>query len=145
MVWHQVQPVVDSFQQLPSLIHGEGTATSVKWIVRVQAQDQIKGHSRGWHICLHTLVFSENHPIINLIDEYKNHSSAVQWGWMNITSNESILAALENQASHYSNRGTTCGINDNIIQWALDTTGTVDTSFLCNSNEDTKQIALVGQ
>jgi hypothetical protein len=64
---------------------------------------------------------------------------------MNITSHESVLAALENRASCYSNRGTTCGINDNIIYWALDKTGTFDTSFLCNSNENTKQIVLVGQ
>jgi hypothetical protein len=35
-----VQLMVDSHHQLPSLVCGEGTATSVKWSVRVQAQDQ---------------------------------------------------------------------------------------------------------
>jgi hypothetical protein len=64
---------------------------------------------------------------------------------MNITSHESVLAALKNQASCYSNRGTTRGVDDNLVSWALDKTGTVDASFLCNSNENTKQIALVKQ
>jgi hypothetical protein len=57
---------------------------------------------------------------------------------MNITSHESVLAALENQASCYSNRGTTCGVDVNLVSWALDKTGTVDASFLCTSNENTK-------
>ncbi len=64
---------------------------------------------------------------------------------MNITSHESVLAALKNRASHYSNRGSTHGIDGNVIHWTLDKTGMVDTSFLCNSNEDSKQIALEGQ
>ncbi len=29
----QARPMADSYHQLPSLIHGEGTATSAKWIV----------------------------------------------------------------------------------------------------------------
>jgi hypothetical protein len=101
---------------------------------------------------LHTLVFRrvfrrsiENQHNINLIGKYQKHSSAVQWGRMNITSHESILAALKNQASHYSNRCSTCVIDGSIIHWALDKTGMIDTSFLCNSNENSEQIALVGQ
>jgi hypothetical protein len=57
---------------------------------------------------------------------------------MNITSHESVLAALKNRASRYSNRGSTCGINDNIIHWSLDKTGMIDTSFLCNSNKNSE-------
>jgi hypothetical protein len=34
------QPMVDSHHQLPSLVHGEGTAISAKWSIRVQVQDQ---------------------------------------------------------------------------------------------------------
>jgi hypothetical protein len=30
---HQVWPMADSYHQLPSLVHGEGTANSAKWIV----------------------------------------------------------------------------------------------------------------
>jgi hypothetical protein len=35
-----MQPEADSCYQLPLFDHGEGTATGVKWSVRVQAQDQ---------------------------------------------------------------------------------------------------------
>jgi hypothetical protein len=64
---------------------------------------------------------------------------------MNITSHESILASLKNRASRYSNRGFTCGADDNLVSWALDKTGTVDASFLCNNNINNKRIALVEQ
>jgi hypothetical protein len=83
----------------------------------------------------------ENQRVINLIDEHRNHSSAVQGGRLNITSHESVLAALKNRASCYSDRGTTRGVDDNLVSWALDETGTVDASFLCPSNENTKRIA----
>jgi hypothetical protein len=64
---------------------------------------------------------------------------------MNIASHESILAAFKNRASHYSNRGTTCGVDDNLVSWAFDETETVDASFLCPSNKNTKQIAIIAQ
>jgi hypothetical protein len=64
---------------------------------------------------------------------------------MNTTSHESILSALANRASRYTTRGSICGVKDNLVSWALDETGTVDTSLLCNSNENTKQIALAKQ
>jgi hypothetical protein len=97
---------------------------------------------------VHTLVFRrsiENQRHINLINKYKNHSSAVQRGQINITSHKTILATLKNQAIHYSNRDSTCGTDSNVIHWALDKTGTIDTSFLCNSDDNSEQIALVGQ
>ncbi len=101
----------------------------------------------GIFVCVHECLEEvENQCIINLIGEYKNHhSSAVQWGRMNVTSHESALAALKNRASHYPNRDSTRGIDDSIIHLALDETGTVDTSFLCNSNENSEHIALAGQ
>jgi exonuclease III len=64
---------------------------------------------------------------------------------MNITSHESILVTLKNRASRYSNRGFTHGADDNLVSWALDETGTVDASFLCNNNENNEQIVLVEQ
>ncbi len=87
----------------------------------------------------------ENQRVINFIDEHKNHSSAVQGGRMNLTSHESVHAALKNRASCYSSRGTTHGVDDNLVSWALNETGMVDVSFLCPSNENTKQIAIVKQ
>jgi hypothetical protein len=64
---------------------------------------------------------------------------------MNVTSHTSILAALEYQVSQYSTKGSTHGVNNSLISWALDETGTVDTSFLCNNDENTERIALVEQ
>jgi hypothetical protein len=78
----------------------------------------------------------ENRRIINLIDGHGNHTCAVQEGRMNITSHKSVLAALENRASRYSNRGPTQGVDDNLVSWALDKTGTVDASFLGKCNEN---------
>jgi hypothetical protein len=88
---------------------------------------------------------AENQYTINFIDELGNHSSTVQAGWMNITSHESILAALKNRASCFSNRGSIRGVDNNLVSWAFDKTGIADASFLCNNNENTKRIALAEQ
>jgi hypothetical protein len=107
-----------------------------------------RGTARGQNICSRTSVFRrsvENQCIIDLIDENGNHASAVQGGWMNITSHESVLAMLENRASRFSNRGSICGVDNNLVPWALDETRTIDTSFLCNNNENSEQIALAEQ
>ncbi len=87
----------------------------------------------------------ENQHIIDLIDKNGNHASAVQGGRMNITSHESDLVALKNHASHFSNRGSICGVDDNLVSWALDKIGTIDASFLCNNNENSEQIVLAEQ
>ena len=60
---------------------------------------------------------------------------------MNTTSH----SALANCASCYTTRGSIGGVDDNLVSWALDKTGMVDTSLLCNSNENTKQIVLTEQ
>ncbi len=64
---------------------------------------------------------------------------------MNITSHESVLAALKNQASRFSNRGSICGVDNNLVSWALDKTGAINASFLYNNYENSKQIALAEQ
>ncbi len=87
----------------------------------------------------------ENQRIIELIDKNGNHASIVQGGRMNVTSHESVLAALKNRASRFSNRGSVCGVGDNLVSWALDETGTIDASFLCNNNENSERIALAEQ
>jgi hypothetical protein len=87
----------------------------------------------------------EKQGIINLIDKCRNDTSAVQGGQMNITSHESVLAALENQVSRCSNKGSTRGVDNSLVSWALDEKGTVDASFLCNNYENTEQIALIEQ
>ncbi len=104
--------------------------------------------ARGWNGLVRTSVFRrsvENQLVINLIDECGNQISAIQGGRMNITSHESILAAVKNRASRYSNRGFTHRADNNLVSWALDERGTVDASFLCNNNENNEQIVLVEQ
>ncbi len=107
-----------------------------------------RGTKRGRNICSRTSVFRrsvENQRIIDLINKNGNHASIVQGGRMNIASHESVLAALKNRASHFSNRGSICGVDNNLVSWALDKTGTIDASFLCNNNQNSEQIALSEQ
>jgi hypothetical protein len=87
----------------------------------------------------------ENQRVINLIDECGHQSHDIQEGRMNVTSHESVLAALENRANRYSNRGSTRGADYNLVSWALDETGTINASLLCNNGENNKRIALAEQ
>ena len=64
---------------------------------------------------------------------------------MDITNHESVLTTLANRASRYTTRGPTHGVDDSLVSWALDEMGTVDTSFLCNNNENNERIALAEQ
>ena len=63
-------------------------------------------------------------------------------GRMNITNHESVLSALVHRASRYTTRGPIRGVDENLVSWAIDETGTIDTSFLCNNNENNEQIVL---
>jgi hypothetical protein len=55
---------------------------------------------------------------------------------MSITRHESVLAALASCANRFSGRGRLRGGDDNLVTWALDETGTVDTFPLCNNHEN---------
>jgi hypothetical protein len=88
---------------------------------------------------------NQNERIINLIDKCGEWTSSVQGGWMEITSHESILAALENHANRFTRRGKLRGVDDNLVTWALDKTGTIDTSLFCKNHENNKWLALVEQ
>jgi hypothetical protein len=64
---------------------------------------------------------------------------------MEITSHESVLAALEDRASWFSHRGKVQGVDDTLVSWALDKTGTVDTSPLCRNHDNSEQLVLTEQ
>jgi hypothetical protein len=64
---------------------------------------------------------------------------------MEITNHEPVLAALENQANRFTHRGNLRGVDDNLVTWALDETGTIHTSLLCRNNENNEQLGLVRQ
>ncbi len=95
--------------------------------------------ARGWNSRIRASMFRrtiENQRVINLIDECGHQSRAIQEGRMNATSHESVLAALENWANRYSNRGSTRKADNNLVSWALDETGTINASLLCNNGEN---------
>ncbi len=88
---------------------------------------------------------SANSGCIDLINELGNCSCVVQEGRMEITSHESVLAALEDRASRFSCRGKVQGVDDTLVSWALDETGTVDTCSLCRNHDNSEQLVLTEQ
>jgi hypothetical protein len=88
---------------------------------------------------------NQNERIINLNNECGEQTSAVQGGWMEITSHKSVLAALENCANRFTCRGKLRGVDDNLVTWALDETGMIDSSLFCKNHENNKRLALVEQ
>jgi hypothetical protein len=64
---------------------------------------------------------------------------------MEITSHESVFAALKDHATPFSRRGKVQGVDDTLVSWALDKTGTVDISPLCRNHDNSEQLALTEQ
>jgi hypothetical protein len=98
--------------------------------------------ARGWHNCNHSSTFrqsSQYRQTIELVDEIGNRMSEVQEGRMCIFSHSSMLAALENQVNRF--RGKYKSMDGHLVlaAWAVDKTGTVDASFLLNSESEMKE------
>jgi hypothetical protein len=93
-----------------------------------------KGNTaRGWHNCRRASVFrqsSQNQRVIELVDEHGNRSCDVQEGRLNEISHQSILRALEHQASCYKCKEKVSSIDDNLFSWALDETGRINSTLL---------------
>ena len=85
--------------------------------------------------------------IIELIDVYGDHSQHTLPGRMNITSHQSVLAALEARANRFSDRNKLSTLDDKLLSSALDETGTVD--ITCNdldvSYDECERLALIQQ
>jgi hypothetical protein len=82
---------------------------------------------------------------IELVDEAGNRTCEIQEGQMCTTSHSSVLAALENRARRFRGRGKLTCADDHLVSaaWAVDETGTVDTSFLLHSESDiSEQLAI---
>ena len=108
----------------------------------------MRATARGRHNRRRASVFrqpKEYSRTINLINEFGERSSSVQGGHMEITSHTSVLTALEHRANRYTNRGRLTRVDDSLMAWALDETGTVDTSLLCKKYEQGERLALVKQ
>ncbi len=64
---------------------------------------------------------------------------------MNTTSHESVLAMLENHANRFKDRGKLKGVDDKLVSWAMDETGTIDTSIFISNYDNNKRLALTEQ
>jgi hypothetical protein len=85
--------------------------------------------------------------MINLVNKQGNRTSKVQEGRMNITSHDSVLAALEHRANQYRNQGKLGDIGDRSVSAAaaIDETGTANVSYMLHKIEDVGQLALIEQ
>ncbi len=76
-------------------------------------------------------MFRRSNRVINLIDEQGIRTFEVQEGCMNITSHDSILQALKCRVNRYKCKGKLQSKDDQLLAWALDKTGTIDTLQFC--------------
>jgi len=106
-----------------------------------------KGNTtRGRHNCRRASIFkqsSQNQRVIELVDKHGNQSCDVQEGRLNEISHQSILCALEHRASRYKCKEKVSSVDDNLVSWALDETGTIDSTLLLNRTEMNERVALV--
>jgi hypothetical protein len=86
---------------------------------------------------------NQNLHVIDLIDEHSNCSCEVQEGRMNVISHQSVLHVPEHRASQYQCKGKLSGVDNNLVSWALDESGTVNLSLLLNGTEANEQAKLV--
>jgi hypothetical protein len=100
----------------------------------------------GRHNCRRASVFkqsSQNQRVIELVDEHGNRSYEVQEGRLNEISHQTILCALEHRASCYKCKEKVSSVDDNLVSWALDETGTINSTLLLNRTEMNERVALV--
>jgi hypothetical protein len=69
---------------------------------------------------------NQNLPVIDLVNKHTNRSCEVQEGRMNVISHQSVLHVLEHHASQHRCKGKLSSIDDNLVSWALDKTGMVN-------------------
>ena len=86
---------------------------------------------------------NQNLRVLDLINEHDYCSCEVQEVQMNTTSHQSILQALEQCANRYQSKGKMSSVDDQLVSWALDKTGMVNTSNLWNGTETNEQTLLV--
>ncbi len=98
--------------------------------------------ARGRRNNLRTSIFRRKsyqyQQTIDLVNKQGNRTSKVQEGRVNITSHDSVLAALEHQAIRYRNQGKLGDIGDRSVSAAaaIHKTGTVDVSYMLHESEN---------
>jgi hypothetical protein len=124
-------------------------ASSGPYESRRRANNQGEQAARGRHNNIHTSMFRKSNKYqrtIDLVDKLGNRTSEVQEGRMNITSHDSVLAALEHQVSWYRCTGKLGDIGDHtvLVAAAIDKRGTVNASYFLNNNsENNEQLELI--
>ena len=102
--------------------------------------------ARGRHNYRRASIFkqsSQNLRTIKLIDEHGKESCEVQEGRLNEISHQSILRALDHRARQFKCKEKFRCADDNLVSWALDKTGTIDSSLVLNRTEMEERVALV--
>ncbi len=74
--------------------------------------------------------------VINMCDANGNRTSDRRWGSMEIICHESILEVLYNRSKRFRGVGKLSTVNDHLVSWALDKTGTVDATILTDSSKE---------
>ncbi len=74
--------------------------------------------------------------VINMCDANGNRTSDRWWGSMEIIRHESILKVLYNHSKRFRGVGKLSTVDDHLVSWALDETGTVDKTILLDSSKE---------
>jgi hypothetical protein len=90
-------------------------------------------------------MFRRSNRITELIDEFGNRTCEVQEGRMNIASHDCVLQALDYQANRFKGKRKLHGVDDRTFAWALDKTGTIDTSQILSVKETCEKYLLIEQ
>jgi hypothetical protein len=126
-------------------------ASSGPYESRRRTNNQGEQAARGRRNNIRTSTFRKSNQYqrtIDLVNELGNRTSKVQEGRMNITSHNSVLAALEHRANQYRCHGKLGDIGDHTVlaAAAIDKTGTVDASYLLHNNsENNERLVLIEQ
>ncbi len=75
------------------------------------------------------------------MDEHGNRTWEELHGSMEVIRHELTLEALSNRASQFRNVGKTRSVNNHLVSWALDETGTVDATLFQNTRKSKEQLA----
>jgi hypothetical protein len=103
-----------------------------------------RGNFRSCHNRQRASVFRRsdtNLRCIDLVDKHGNRTWEELHGSMEVVCHESILEVLSNRASWFRNVRKTRSIDNHLVSWALDETGTVDAMLFQNTRESEEQLA----
>ncbi len=90
-------------------------------------------------------MFRRSNRITEIINEFGYWMCEVQERRMNIASHDRVLQALEYRVNRFKGKRKLHGVDDRTFAWALDETGTIDTSQILSAKETREQYLLIEQ